>query len=1365
MSKLFGFISKCLCLLLFINLLIPAFSDSVSAQSDASLVKVSFQSPLLDPPVGYVADFGEIMGDRNGFQYGWNFDHTSETVSNATYSNSQDSSIRIQPGGEWTLSLENGTYQVQVTVGDAVYASMNSIYVEGTPFWVKSALPAGKHATLQKTIVITDGQLTVNQGKEETGLTRLNNIEVSKLQKHTPVLNPAKILEEAVPNQIPGNKVYLSGTMVNEHSAPPFMRVDGLKEAIGDSMTNQIKVIDDEINQYRQQASLTSGNDPASIQQVILNHPNPTPIVRAGMLNLESDATWGAPNKPVVLILDGLNTNRNLSIRVYGTLIVNSDLHANNSLTIETIKCGSVQGDLWVKGDLHLNNDSQLHIANQLYAGNLIYNGGTLKVDAKQVLVRDNMNINTVVQMDIRDEMLIGEIISNNRTADLNVKGGDLFVRGQVSINNQLTVKTGGLFAMGGNLVSNSKPLIESGSSVGRTKLDYTLYGLKAEYYPEKNFSGQRTLKLDDAINLTSQPKLGSPGYEDNEFSVRWTGQLTANYSDLYQFIVDIKGGARLWINDQLLIDNWTGTTDSMKGEVSLEAGQAYNIKLEYNSVYGNPTARLQWECAQQNKEVIPRIQFNPFKTPETYGVATETSFSLQWEQVFNADGYELLFDGSLYLVDSSASYSFDDLKPGTLHTYRVRAVSGDLKGKWTPTQEFWTLPDVPENIQITSTSKSISLSWSPVEGATDYEVEFNHDIVDIGNKTSYEVADLNPNMQKVFRVRAKNSSGVGKWSRVIAKATLVAVPKNLHGEAFDQYVQLSWDSVSGATSYSLEADGILFSNITETSFQHTGLTANTAHHYRIRANNADGYSEWSDPIGLTTPPSVPTGLKGEVSGDKITLSWDAVSGDVTYELEADGVLISKLTKTQYTHENLKLNSEHTYRVRAKNASIAGQWSSILGMTTHAGVPSNVKGRASATEIEVTWEVVSGATGYDIEVDGTVIRSGMIPSYTHKGLAPITEHMYRIRARNAGGAGAWSARITCVTSLNRPESLSSESYLTSIKVSWKPVSGATGYELLVDGESILVGAATEYEHEDLEPYSWHVYRVRALYKNQAGEWSAPLTQSTLLGIPGNIQVEAGSDQIALSWEPVTGATGYEVEADGVIKETDSTYFRHRGLLPNTEHHYRIRAKNDRVVSAWSDWTTLITGMTAPSVPLNFTATATTHSIQLSWTPSVGATEYELEVDGKIMPVMETSYVHNGLSPNTTHTYRVRAKNAVGVSLFTNKLKKNTTPEITMKIDKDTSFNFVMVIPQKQGLSTRQVTVTYNADQLQVEDLCAQTAAIEKAPGKIAGTHITIVSVVPGKIVYSIENADKTVMNSVKFSAKTNEFTKVTYTIE
>ena len=91
------------------------------------------------------------------------------------------------------------------------------------------------------------------------------------------------------------------------------------------------------------------------------------------------------------------------------------------------------------------------------------------------------------------------------------------------------------------------------------------------------------------------------------QFSARWTGLVEPEFSEEYTFYTRSNDGVRLWIDDRLVIDNWTDHAETEdKGAVKLEAGKKHRINLEYFYAGGSGVTRLFWSSASQKREVVP---------------------------------------------------------------------------------------------------------------------------------------------------------------------------------------------------------------------------------------------------------------------------------------------------------------------------------------------------------------------------------------------------------------------------------------------------------------------------------------------------------------------------------------------------------------------------------------------------------------------------------------------------------------------------------------------------------------------------------------------------------------------------------------
>jgi len=269
------------------------------------------------------------------------------------------------------------------------------------------------------------------------------------------------------------DKVLLSGTMHNLAHAPAYLKVEGMQPVIGNYLDKLIDRMESEIAGYKASAISCSSCDVAGIQNAIAGSQADPVVIQAGHLNLDGDATFGSPTKPVILLVQGMNTNQANAVTIYGTLIVENALNANQGTKLTAVSVGGKYGSVRVGGPVHLNNDSSVTVSDTLYAGNLTYNNGTLQVNARRVVVEGQMHINTNVEMNISGEMVVGAIVSNNQVGNLNITGGDLYVRDTVHVNNNLNVTTGGVWAIGGDMTPNKTPLVRSGVGSGKSTLFY----------------------------------------------------------------------------------------------------------------------------------------------------------------------------------------------------------------------------------------------------------------------------------------------------------------------------------------------------------------------------------------------------------------------------------------------------------------------------------------------------------------------------------------------------------------------------------------------------------------------------------------------------------------------------------------------------------------------------------------------------------------------------------------------------------------------------------------------------------------------------------------------------------------------------
>ncbi len=255
--------------------------------------------------------------------------------------------------------------------------------------------------------------------------------------------------------------------------------------------------------------------------------------------------------------------------------------------------------------------------------------------------------------------------------------------------------------------------------------------------------------------------------------------------------------------------------------------------------------------------------------------------------------------------------------------------------------------------------------------------------------------------------------------------------------------VTLNWNQSSNATSYNLEVStnagfstiANTLSNLTANTTSLTGLLSGTTYYWRVKANNADGSSDWSASWSFTTILATPTlslpANKATNSTLTPTISWAASSNAISYSVDVSRdstfstVVSAKaiVSTTSMSLSGLTAGTKYFWRVQANSASTSSNWSSVWSFTTTAaGAPTLALPGNNANGIALnptyTW-TTSGAEMYDIDVatKSSFIANSIVASkqaITGTSIAltilsPKTIYFWRVRSRAANGTvSAWT---------------------------------------------------------------------------------------------------------------------------------------------------------------------------------------------------------------------------------------------------------------------------------------------------------------------------------------------------------------------
>ncbi len=529
-----------------------------------------------------------------------------------------------------------------------------------------------------------------------------------------------------------------------------------------------------------------------------------------------------------------------------------------------------------------------------------------------------------------------------------------------------------------------------------------------------------------------------------------------------------------------------------------------------------------------------------------------------------------------------------------------------------------------------------------------------------------------------------------GNAAPVISSVT--ASPSTVKAGGTVQLVAHATDADSDSLEYTWvppNPPSGIFSSLTGRSIEWTA--PDSAGDVTITVNVGDGKFITSDSVSIRVEAvykEPPGNFRGTGGDREVRLSWENPlstqfakvvvrrSGSDFPGHAADGDPVYDGRKEVYTDAGLVNDARYYYAIFAEYRDGGYSDRETLSATPRSGLlppamPAGLRvAETSAESIKLVWNAVPQADRYELRRDGNEVYSGSDTSFADTGLSGNTEYIYHVRASNAAGTSDWSVDVRGRTDVLHPDTpiglRVTETTTGSISLDWNDVPGADRYELWRDGSEIYSGSGTSYTNTGLAGDTEHSYKVRAMNDAGVSDWSADVKGRTELALPASpsdLRFEViGTNSISLSWKAVPSAVSYELWRDGSeVYSGTGTSYTDIGLADDTEFSYKIRARNAVGTSAWSPVLTGRTALAVPDVPAGLQVTdKSTDSLVLSWEAVTGAAAYELYRDGsKVYEGDETSYADTGLPSDTGFSYKVRARNAAGISEWSNQVSGRT----------------------------------------------------------------------------------------------------------
>lgn len=501
----------------------------------------------------------------------------------------------------------------------------------------------------------------------------------------------------------------------------------------------------------------------------------------------------------------------------------------------------------------------------------------------------------------------------------------------------------------------------------------------------------------------------------------------------------------------------------------------------------------------------------------------------------------------------------------------------------------------------------------------------------------------------------------------------------------------ITWNTLANANSYDVQLSTtntyttkIIDANVTTGTRAYSGLSNGTTYYVRVRGINAEGAGNWREHIfktQLATPTLTSPANNSVNQAIAGTASWSTVTGADLYHLQiaTDAAFTSlvvnqaSLATNSYAFSGLNYNTTYYWRVKAKaNGGDESSFSNTFMFKTTVNAPTlNTPANNTfcvALNGNLTWNSVAGATAYEVQIATdnafanvfTQNLNNTTTIFAYTGLNNNTVYYWRVKAKNADGAGSYSSVYSFTTVLAAPSLTSPANNAMSIALNgtltWGTVAGATAYEVLVATDAAFTNviltdlnvATTTKALASLTNNTSYYWKVRAKNANCTGDYSntfnfetvlaAPLLSSPLNAI--NIPVDGN-----LNWQGVAGAATYDVQlslngtfTNFVINQTGvvGTSLAYANLLGKTSYYWRARAVKTGSTSDWSaigQFTTHLAPVVL-SAPVN-NAKGQNIASSIQWNTLNGADTYgyQIATDNAF-----TNIVHQGTTPSLTAAY-------------------------------------------------------------------------------------------------------------------------------
>jgi hypothetical protein len=670
------------------------------------------------------------------------------------------------------------------------------------------------------------------------------------------------------------------------------------------------------------------------------------------------------------------------------------------------------------------------------------------------------------------------------------------------------------------------------------------------------------------------------------------------------------------------------------------------------------------------NSVGIPSTTSTITKTtlPNLTSLSTSDVTDTQIKLVFlgNFTTVSITRDGTSIATDISGIYTDSELTANTSYTYIVTPYNSDGIVGTTSTITQITLSDLTSLSVSSFTASQVVLIYD----GSYTNVNISRNGTDISSAThitgtTFTDTGLTANTSYTYIVTPYNSVGIAGTTSTITKITLSGVTSLSVLSYTASQIVLAF---SGSyTNVSISRNGTdISTNVTDTTYTDTDLSANTSYTYILTPYNSNSVAGTTSTVSQTTladVASLSSLSTTSKTATQIVLGYTGTYTNVSITRNGSAIA-THVTGISYTDvSGLSANTSYEYIFTPYNlSSTAGTTSSITVVTLPTLTSVSVTGETSS---QISLAFTGIYTNVSITRDGTSIETGITDTtYTDSsGLTAYTSYTYIVTPYNSSGDSGSTQSITQNTSpILTSLSVSSVS-TTEIDLAYD--GSYTNVSITRDGSAIATNiTGTTFADTGLNVNTSYTYFITPNDSSGNIGSALSLTKSTL---PSLTYLDASggetSSQIVLVYDG--SYTNVSITRDGSAITTAThitgTTYTDTDLSANTSYAYVVTPFNSSDISGS---TSSITHSTLPQVTsLSISSYAAT---QIVLAFSGNYTNVSITRDGSsiITGVTASTYTDTGLTGNTSYVYNVIPYNSSNVAGSDSTITQLTLPIIS-----------------------------------------------------------------------------------------------------